>query len=118
MPQASGRSLGDYLAAEVLGPAGLNATLYRSSASTGLAEGLVDNSGYVAVFNATAGQATPLYVPLSLNAAVAPSTDGGLLTDRFAELERGAGGCAVWRQQARAGLPAAAWGDSRTAPQP
>lgn len=139
----------------MLGPAGLNATLYRSGASTGLAEGLVDNAGYLALFNATAGerpsswlacacvialrlgwqraadvrvclpagrpaglgscrlppptaipvlfpprsaphagQATPLYVPLSLNASVAPNNEGGLYTDRFAELERAAG---AWR---------------------
>lgn len=54
-PQASGRSLGDYLQAAIFTPAGLNNTFYTSASSTGILENVVDNSGYLSLFKASAG---------------------------------------------------------------
>lgn len=62
---------------------------YWDAGAGTLQENLVDNSGYLALFNGTAGAVSPLYVGLTLNASIAPNNQGGF--SRFSDLERGAG---------------------------
>lgn len=67
--RVSNQSLGAYLQASIFAPANLTGAVFVPGTGGGLVENLVNNPGYISLFNASAG-ATPLYVSLNVDGSI------------------------------------------------
>lgn len=54
-PQVSNQSLGQYLQANIFAPANLTGAVFVPGTGGSLVENLVNNAGYVSLFNASVG---------------------------------------------------------------
>lgn len=71
--RVSNQSLGQYLQANIFAPANLTGAVFVPGTGGSLVENLVNNAGYVSLFNASVG-ATPLYVSLNVNGSISANS--------------------------------------------